>query len=444
MIGDVGLKRALFVCVGSCLAIALNVNALDYETSLELLAESSYGAQSHYFQKNSLRIDGELDLSINNDLSLTTLVRLQYDNENRLLDGSKELGNYSGVSEPHYYGEHTYLELREVYLDWYFGENYLKLGKQQVVWGETDGLRVLDIINPTDYREMILPDFEDSRIPIWMVNYSRSFSNVNLQFLFIPDTTTSLVGDGLYAPSSPRFVPSITGGFSAISIEDDKGVDTKLGNTDVALKITHSLDGFDLGFIAISQYNDTYVIESNYEVIDDLTTLTLSPKYFRRNLLGFTYSQAFGDLVVRSEAAISDAQYSYLKDNTVNKGLQRSKELSYALALDWSILDDGIITGQFFQSILSSSGKNLTRDKTDSSWSVMLSQYFVNQIYNVDLMFLQNINDRDGLFRAKFNWAYSDALNVSFGGDYFFGDSEGLFGQFESNDRVYFTVEYTH
>ncbi len=444
MIGNVGVKRALFFCLGGCLTIAHNVNALEYETSLELLAESAYGTQSHDFQKNTLRIDGELDLSISNDLSLTTLVRLQYDNENQLLDGSKELGNYIGISEPHYYGEHTYLELREVYLDWYLGDNYIKLGKQQVVWGETDGLRVLDVINPMDFREMILPDFEDSRIPIWMVNYSRSFSNFNLQFLLIPDTTTSLVGDGLYAPTSPRFVPSITGGFSALVVEDDEGVDTKLDNTDVALKISHSLDGLDLGFIAISQYNDTYLVESTYEESEGGTTLTLSPKYFRRNLFGFTYSQAFGDLVVRSEAAFSDAQYSYLTDNTVNNGLQRSKELSYALALDWAVLDDGIITGQFFQSVLSSSGKNLTRDKTDSSWSVMLSQYFVNQIYNVDLMFLQNINDKDGLFRAKFNWAYSDALNVSFGGDYIFGDSEGLFGQFESNDRVYFTIEYTH
>jgi hypothetical protein len=61
--------------------------------------------------------------------------------------------------------------LRELYVDSVFGENSdveLRVGKQQVVWGTADGAKLLDIINPTDYREMAQNTMEDSRIPVWM------------------------------------------------------------------------------------------------------------------------------------------------------------------------------------------------------------------------------------------------------------------------------------
>ena len=46
---------------------------------------------------------------------------------------------------------------------------YLKIGKQQVIWGRTDLFRVLDVINPVDYsRNNIYDELEDIRIPMWI------------------------------------------------------------------------------------------------------------------------------------------------------------------------------------------------------------------------------------------------------------------------------------
>lgn len=46
---------------------------------------------------------------------------------------------------------------------------FLKLGKQQVVWGRTDLFRVLDVINPVDYsRNNIYDELQDIRIPMWI------------------------------------------------------------------------------------------------------------------------------------------------------------------------------------------------------------------------------------------------------------------------------------
>ena len=63
--------------------------------------------------------------------------------------------------------------LRELYVDTTAGEEdevALRIGKQQVVWGTADGMKLLDIINPTDYREMAQNAMDESRIPVWMIN----------------------------------------------------------------------------------------------------------------------------------------------------------------------------------------------------------------------------------------------------------------------------------
>ena len=65
--------------------------------------------------------------------------------------------------------------MRELYVKKTFdlGEGkglFLKLGKQQVVWGRTDLFRVLDVINPVDFsRNNIYDELSDIRIPMWIV-----------------------------------------------------------------------------------------------------------------------------------------------------------------------------------------------------------------------------------------------------------------------------------
>ena len=67
--------------------------------------------------------------------------------------------------------------LREAYVDSQLGDWSLRTGKQQVVWGTADGMKLLDMINPTDYSEMAQNQMEDSRIPVWMVNAEKTLED---------------------------------------------------------------------------------------------------------------------------------------------------------------------------------------------------------------------------------------------------------------------------
>ena len=77
--------------------------------------------------------------------------------------------------------------LRELYIDTTAGEDEdvsLRIGKQQVVWGTADGMKLLDILNPTDYREMAQNSMDESRIPVWMLNAETDLENgANVQMV---------------------------------------------------------------------------------------------------------------------------------------------------------------------------------------------------------------------------------------------------------------------
>lgn len=91
-----------------------------------------------------------------------------------------------GVNDD-YKGHKLYTQndyLRELYVDTYLADWSLRLGKQQVVWGTADGIKLLDIINPTDFRELNQNSMEDARIPIWMINAERNIGDSsNVQFI---------------------------------------------------------------------------------------------------------------------------------------------------------------------------------------------------------------------------------------------------------------------
>jgi hypothetical protein len=60
--------------------------------------------------------------------------------------------------------------IREAYVELVIPPLTLRLGRQQVVWGETDTFRALDVINPLDTEwHWSREPWEDIRVPLWMV-----------------------------------------------------------------------------------------------------------------------------------------------------------------------------------------------------------------------------------------------------------------------------------
>ncbi len=127
------------------------------------------------------------------------------------------------------YSQHDYL--RELYAEWADGGWLVKLGKQQLVWGRADGIKLLDIINPTDFRELNQNTMEDSRIPVWMGRFERELDDNkgNLQFVVSQSAVNRIPGLNRAGDAGHPFVM--------------KGVDAISGQVNGFLNITPALGG---------------------------------------------------------------------------------------------------------------------------------------------------------------------------------------------------------
>lgn len=110
--------------------------------------------------------------------------------------------------------------LRELYVDTKEGKMSWRIGKQQVVWGKADGVKFLDIINPTDFRHWGQDSMADSRIPLWMITGEYAIGDTDsVQVVYVPQTDITNQIPGLYNTSTgdqgQPFVP--------------KGMDTMFG-----------------------------------------------------------------------------------------------------------------------------------------------------------------------------------------------------------------------
>jgi hypothetical protein len=110
------------------------------------------------------------------------------------------VGDTEGIDGYEYHRNYTqYDYLRELYVDTTLAGWDIRIGKQQVVWGKADGVKFLDIINPTDFREWAQNTMEDSRIPLWMMTVEKDLgSNNSLQFVWVPDIGRINQIPGLY------------------------------------------------------------------------------------------------------------------------------------------------------------------------------------------------------------------------------------------------------
>jgi hypothetical protein len=118
----------------------------------------------------------ELTFKPNDVLKLYSKFRVIYDQTNSL---DSNLSSYDAfpLNTPHYgttlragNDDNIMADIAELYSDLDFGKLWLRLGKQQIVWGEMFGGRIMDIINPLDlswHWRFEPEEFENIRIPQW-------------------------------------------------------------------------------------------------------------------------------------------------------------------------------------------------------------------------------------------------------------------------------------
>ena len=178
--------------------------------------------------------------------------------------------------------------VNELFVQRSLDQQSLKLGRQTVVWGETVGNSVLDVINHTEYRDFGTIDIEDARLNQWMLVWdvfkdSGNWSSfINLYPEFNPQP---VVGSPFYVP-----LPYELNDY----IRSDKTL------FEVGTQWSKSFEGSDIALMAAYLYeNQLRYPQANPQPID---FVALTNDFV---LLGLSANRAIGKLLLSADIALS-------------------------------------------------------------------------------------------------------------------------------------------
>ena len=418
------------LAVFSVLSLQANSNLLT-----EVDSQVAYSDQQGEVTKSDIAIKFEWSHGFDNGLNVKVIPKLlmSYDED---LNGTSDnrfdrADNYARFNGPAYEDKNHRFELLEAYGDMWVGDTSVRVGKQQVVWGQVDGLKVLDVVNPQNYREFNLPDFEDSRIPTWMLNVQHPVGeDATLQFLVIPDLTFNELADSgsQFSITSPELAPQPVSGVPINLLDTQRPKD----EFETGVRWSAFIDGWDVTANYFHFYQDTPV------VYRDLvgTTIFVTPTYEKSQLVGFSANTVVNNWVWKMEAGLTKDNY-FIRDDLNQSGIQKSDEFASVFAFDYHGFSNLMVSYQLFFSQILDYDAAVIRKESSVKHTLLFKKDVWNETLNLSLFTLFNADYKDGQARLKASYQVNDYWSVNAGADHFFGDREGPFGQFKESSRVY-------
>jgi hypothetical protein len=135
-----------------------------FDTTELIMQRNTAQIESKYYFLRDKQVFGRFSTGPLEEGTLTLTGRSVYDSIYDIRGSYSDA--FSNADKPFGKSEH---KLREAFVDLVLPPFSLRLGRQQVVWGETDNFRALDVINPLDLTwHWARESWEDIRIPLWM------------------------------------------------------------------------------------------------------------------------------------------------------------------------------------------------------------------------------------------------------------------------------------
>ncbi|MFC1452184.1 DUF1302 family protein [Verrucomicrobiota bacterium] len=193
------------------------------------------------------------------------------------------------------------VEFDELYLRGSLTDNLdAKLGRQSVVWGKSDNIRVTDILNPLDKREPGMVDIEFLRLPVTMTRLDYYLGKWDLAALLIHEVRFS---------KRPAFGSDFCSSTSTQPPEREPA--TTWENTQYAAALSGIVGKWDIAFYLADVFDDRGYVE------EDPVSAEKERHHARALMAGTAASVVAGDWLFKMEMACFDGlRYSADADDT--------------------------------------------------------------------------------------------------------------------------------
>jgi hypothetical protein len=321
-------------------------------------------------------------------------------------------------------GDEAEFKIHEAYLEYTMPRWDVKIGRQIYSWGKADGLRITDVLSPCDYSEHITRDFDEIRIPVDSVKYRYLFSKANLELVWIPIFTEAIYPTG---EANPWYVGTAQG----VTINPAEEVDDKLGNSELATRLSFHLNGIDFSFSTAYLWDD----EPAYHKVGDHT---YTPQYHRLKFVGVDLSKPVNDFVIKFESAYYQGKY-FAAENSF--GVLEKDYLYSLVGLDWYPGNAWTVSAQLADKHIFDYDDVIKEDESQIVITFNLAKSLFRETFKVKNMVYYEPEKKDGFNRFSSDYAISDSLHFLTGIDYFFGD-KGQFSSYDRNDSFWIKLKY--
>lgn len=305
--------------------------------------------------------------------------------------------------------DRTGFQLREAY-GYYSDEHWdLRAGRQIIVWGVADGLRLTDIISPMDYTEFLAQDYDDIRIPVGGLRLRYSKEKWSMEAVAVP------VSSFFELPTDDKNPWSV----GPIPISDEPS--HRFCHMEYGGRLSFFLSGIDFSLSALHTWNKMPVICNGVGV------------YRRMTLLGGDLSIPVGKFVVRGEVA----EYLDEAQSSVSRDVPRASSTNALLGIDWYAGNDWSLSAQYAHKYVAwGEHRNTGLATFRISKELLRNTLTLQSFAYIDVT-------NDGIYnRLSADYALNDQLHATLGYDFFHAD-KGMFTVYDKNSEVFVKLKYS-
>jgi hypothetical protein len=387
--------------------------------------------------------------------------------------------------------------LNEAHFTWTPDNFYFRLGKQIVAWGQTDGFKLMDQINPVDERRGLGDvQFESSVIPLWLVNaeYNTFVGSDWLQelgFQVVYNPNLEFRGNERIEPGNEKF------GIWAADLRSDLGGPYPFDYAHVGSWVdndrtpdgTFESGGMEVGAKIRGVIHDALVTLNGFygrdndivrRVVGPPTTsisefdnrpilhLPTEAKYPILRFVGFTFTRDFPSLSSSALGGVAPtwrAEAMYVIDFTTESELEtfeESDEIRWMLGFDWKIKIDFLnpkayflISPQFshrhiidYANSVPGVDYNLRQfngeiKKDNYTGSILLKTTYFHSKLEPLIFWMQDFTGEANLIKAQLSWEQNHHWKYTLGALFLDGQKENVsFEPLKHKDQAFFTVQY--
>lgn len=327
------------------------------------------------------------------------------------------------------------LSVRDLYADFSLGNWDMRVGRQQVVWGEMVGLFFADVVSAREMREFILPEFNILRIPQWAVRAEYFGDDFHGELLWIPVPTYDETGK----PGSDYFPYQVPGLVATNYLNEIKPA-RKLSNGNFGVRGGWLVGGWDFSAFYYRSMDAAPTFYRDESLAPG--TFTYQARHDRIWQYGGTLAKDFGTVVLKGEVVATRGRGQTVTALNYSDGLARQNTVDWALSLDIPFENETRLNLQAFQSIVTNHDPNIIPEKYESGYSVLINGKPAPR-FEAEVLWIASLDRNDWLARPKVIWNFEKNWRLVLGADVFHGPPTGLFGRFANRDRLYSEIKYS-